>query len=92
MATASFIIPYPNKTEWSVGYFYGFIREIHATVSVAHKTLLIINIYFKVKELKNISSRRDKNTDKQIKPMIVPKIPKKLISPIFWKNKDFLRL
>jgi hypothetical protein len=40
---------------------------------------------------KNISSKIDKNSARQIKLIIVPKIPKKLISPRFWKNKDFLR-
>ncbi len=60
-------------------------------MSVAHNTLLIIRVYFSVKVSKNISSKMDKNKARQIKLIIVPKIPKKLISPRFWKNNDFLR-
>jgi hypothetical protein len=65
---------------------------MHATVSVAHKTLLIIRVSLSVKVSKNISSRMDKKRERQMKQMMVPKMPKKLISPRFWKKRDFLRL
>lgn len=41
MATASFMIPSPKRTAFRTGNFYGFIRDIAATVSVAHSTALI---------------------------------------------------
>lgn len=75
-----------------MGYFYGFINDIAATVSVAHNTLLIISVSFSVSESKNISSSNDNTTDRHKNPKIVPTIPKKLIKPKFWKNSDFLKL
>lgn len=67
-------------------------RDIAATVSVAHKTLLIIKVYLSVKESKKIESSNSNTSERQINPKIVPTIPRKLINPRFWKNSDFLRL
>ncbi len=92
IATASLIMPSPKRIEFKMGYFYGLISEIAATVSVAQRTLLIINVYFNVRVSKNISSRTDNTSDRHTNPNIVPNTPKKLINPIFWKNNDFLRL
>ena len=39
IATASFIIPYPKRTELRVGNFSIFTRLIAAMASVAHNTL-----------------------------------------------------
>ena len=75
-----------------MGYFYGLMSEIHATVSVAHRTLLIMSVYLSVRASKNIESSIVKNTDRQINPIMVPMIPMKLISQRFWKKSDFLRL
>jgi uncharacterized membrane protein YciS (DUF1049 family) len=77
------MIPYPNSTAFKTGNFYGLISEIAATVSVAHSTLLTIKIYLKVKIPKNKLSKKSKNNVKQIKPIMVPKMPKKLIKPKF---------
>lgn len=85
-------MPSPKRTECKIGYFYGLSKEMAATVSVAHKTLLIMSVYFSVKESKNIESNSSKTKERQINPKIVPTTPKKLIKPRFWKNRDFLRL
>ena len=92
IATASFMIPYPNRTALRAGYFSGLIRDMAATVSVAQRTLLIIRIYFKFRVSKNRLSKKLRNIAKKMNPMIVPSTPKKLISPKCWKNNDFLRL
>lgn len=42
MATASFIIPYPNTTENSFGYLLGFIMVRAATESDAHIVALYL--------------------------------------------------
>jgi hypothetical protein len=83
MATASFIIPSPKRTAFKTGYFYGFISDIAATVSVAHRTLLNINTYFRVKVLKITLSTKLRKIDNNTNPIIVPITPKKLIIPKF---------
>ena len=50
IATASFIIPSPNRTEFKVGYFYAFMREMAATVSVAQRIAASIRTSPTVKE------------------------------------------
>ena len=83
IATASLIIPYPNNTALSTGYFSGFIRDIAATVSVAHKTLLTINTssIFKTLKTKRLSKYIIKV--RQIKPIRVPTIPRNPMIPKF---------
>ena len=41
MATASFMIPSPKRTAFKTGNFYGLIRDMAATVSVAQSTALM---------------------------------------------------
>jgi len=41
IATASLMIPSPKRTAFKTGNFYGLIRDIAATVSVAHRTALM---------------------------------------------------
>lgn len=76
MATASLIIPSPNKTAFKTGNFYGFIRDIAATVSVAQSTALISMISVEVRTSKNQLLIRTKNVVRQRKLIIVPMIPK----------------
>jgi hypothetical protein len=90
IATASFIIPSPNKTAFSTGNLSGFnhiintlIRDIAATVSVAHKTLLNNIIYLRVNYLKIKPLMREQNKQRQIKPIIVPMTPRNVIIPKF---------
>lgn len=44
IATASFKIPSPKRTEFSTGNFYALINEIAVIVSVADRMLLNIKI------------------------------------------------
>lgn len=48
MATASFKMPYPNRTALRTGNFSALMSEFAATVSVAQSTLLRINTYVMV--------------------------------------------
>jgi hypothetical protein len=91
IATASFKIPSPNRTAFKTGNFSAFINALAATVSVAHKTLLRINISVRVSTSKILLiSMMYPEINKN--PMTVPTIPKKLIIPKFSKKSDFLRL
>jgi len=82
IATASLRIPYPNSTAFNTGNFYAFIKEFAATVSVAQRTLLKINISVKLRALKILFKNIRYPAIKR-NPITVPMIPKKLIIPKF---------
>lgn len=98
IATASLIIPSPKRTAFNTGNLSGFnhiirtfIKDIAATVSVAHKTLLNSIISFRFSSLKMKLLISEQKRQREINPMMVPIIPRKVIMPKFSKKSDFLR-
>ena len=59
------------------------MRDIAATVSVAHSTLLTINTSVIVNVLKMKIFNTASISDSKMKPIIVPTTPKKVIIPKF---------
>lgn len=72
---------------------FTLIRLRAVTVSVAHKTLLssitsdILSRWSKKMLLKKFMQAESATNEN-----IVPKMPRKVMSPRFWKNSDFRRL
>jgi hypothetical protein len=82
MATASLRIPSPKRTAFRTGNFSAFIKELAATVSVAHKTLLRTKTSVSVSTSK-ILLIKTKYPASSRKPITVPMMPRKLIIPKF---------
>ena len=76
IATASLIIPSPKRTEFNVGYFYAFIRDMAATVSVAQRMAASMSTSPTVNELYIKLFMRKRTRTMQINPKMVPMIPK----------------
>lgn len=68
------------------------MRDIAATVSVAHRTALSIISSLRVRVSLNTNLLITKmKTEIRMKPKMVPMTPRKLIMPKCSKNRDFLR-
>ena len=76
---ASLKIPSENNTACNVGYFYGFINELAAIVSVAQNIAERRRTYCIVNKLLNHPLTRYNRADITIKARIVPIIPKYVI-------------
>jgi len=63
--------------------YFTFMSDMAATVSVAHRTLLSIIISLRLSCLKNKELISEQKRLRQMKPMMVPMIPRKLIIPKF---------
>lgn len=92
IATASFIMPYPKSTALRTGYLSGLIRDMAATVSVAHRTLLTISTSSVDRvPRKTHLLRQYRMMTRLVKPIRVPTMPKKLMMPKFSKKRDLRR-
>lgn len=76
MATASLMMPSPKRTEFKVGYFYAFISDMAATVSVAQRMAASIKTSPTVNASYIKLLMRKRTRTMQTNPKIVPMIPK----------------